>query len=374
MPRNVATALVVLVVGVLGAAVTTGAAGCGSDAGGPDLEAGGGAEDGPETPGSSGGASTNPAVPRDRFLPELIDAICSTLEPCCRAGGYDYVASACADALSGGDAGGVRLAFDRRVIEDPANTYDPQAAGDCIAYFRAFNEVCTQPSTAGRFALAQAISGGANAALAAGCFRMLSGTKKPGEPCDSEGFFSGCALTAQGYALCLAPRGADGGASEPATCRTSETVPLGASCDPDSSTVRGTVIRQCNPQIAPLDSYADQDALYRDLVLCDPASRTCKKGSELYPAAGQPCAGERNCAPSAFCGPDDVCAPRAGAGQSCATIPCSRATDCQDGTCVAGKPDGEPCTSNRECLGDCNAKNVCAPFDGIANRALCTGQ
>ncbi|MBX3208370.1 MAG: hypothetical protein KF764_25215 [Labilithrix sp.] len=305
-------------------------------------------------------------------MPELIDALCSTLEPCCKAAGYDYVAGACADALNGGDAGGAGVNIDVGMLNDPANAYDPQAAGDCIAYFRTFNKACSQPSTGDRFALARALSGGENGALALGCYRMLTGTKKPGEPC-SASFFSGCAPSPQGYGICLASREPDGGRSANATCRTTEIVPLGASCDPDPSSVQGPTIRQCDTQIPALDGYADEDAFYRDIVLCDATSRTCKKGSDVYPAAGKPCGAGRTCMPSAFCGPDNVCKARVAVGQSCATEPCASAAYCQDGSCRARKSDGEACTSNSECLGDCNARKVCAPFDGIANRALCSG-
>ncbi|MCW5831330.1 MAG: hypothetical protein KIS78_02590 [Labilithrix sp.] len=371
MSRRSSLALALILVAVAGSAV---ASGCGAGSGGPgDPSAANGGGPGGAGTGGGAGASQNPPVPRDRFVSELIDALCSTLAPCCAAAGYDHVASACTAALSGGDAG-VTIGVSTSALDNPELTYDPQAAGDCIAYFRAFNEACSQPSTEDGLAVGRSLSGAGDLANAAGCYRMIRGPRQPGEPC-TEGWFSECAPGPQGYAFCARARGADGGLAETATCHRIQTVPLGSACDGhDPSEAKDHTLRMCDSPVTSYEGYADQDALLRDMVLCDPATKTCKKGSDLYPRAGEPCGADRACMPSAYCGADGVCEARVGAGQSCATDRCSSTSTCKDGVCVARKRDGEPCTSSSECLGRCNARDVCAPFDGIANRAVCTGQ
>lgn len=337
---------------------------------GGDEPAGPGADGGAST-SSSGASGTSPAadaalapLPREQFADAVYDALCSGLEACCRNAGYDYVEGAC-DAAVRGDAGAAFGSFVDQ-LNDPTTIYDPRAAAACVQTLKANNRLCTLPSIAdpveSGLALLSVLGDSST-----GCMKAVTGPKQPGEPCEP----GQCAVPADAYLVVCGPLAPKG----PAVCRVSRLAGEGAACDDPEQ--HGAELRQCGDTSAVVPrTAAELRALIENGLSCDQG--TCKRTSSLLAKENEPCGDGRDCGFQLTCHQTSkICVPEAQLDQPCEAVLCTDGTTCDSTrkTCKAQAADGTSCAEvGVECVGDCNAKKICAPkYSGIANAQTCHG-
>lgn len=367
-------------------------AACGGGEGSPPGMAPDGA---PLPPGAQGPALPAAPIPRDQYESALYSAVCESVENCCRIEGLPFVPGACARLFEeqSGD-GGAGAGLGVPPADETSLTYDPQAAGNCVAFyretFRAYNEACNMPTpikppgqSKGEFLLAQTLQLSKRLTQLAdptACLKVFTGgAKAPGEPCTSSWECKAASRTASGQVLGASckPREAGG----PSVCHSAGVVGEGESCTTESDVLDS---RFCMPiELTDVKQQASLDAktlysLSRSLY-CDEVSRTCKKRVQV--ADGQSCADEGTvCDESrSFCrDSDDTCEPLLADGASCKNDDNCASGYCDDTQkCAAVAAEGSPCEDEEQCAtGWCSrTSNTCKSFFAVAaTPSTCSGK
>ena len=359
--------------------------GCGSDESAAPRD-GGLSADGAPLPGTTSGTAA--PIPRDQLLPALLDAFCTPLPDCCKAAGIEYIAGACSaltKSADGADAG----PYSFIPPTDNGTTYDPQAGGDCVAYYKgvlgAYNELCKQDpvptmkpgQTDIDFIIEQTQAAATNPSSpliqqqSQGCYRMFTGTKEPGAACDGQWQ---CAVpkTSIPYgaaAFCDPTKDADAG-----VCQTVSLVAEGDACDVANGTRN---LRLCIDKVP--DSADPKTLIEASMALyCDDQSHTCKRRAAV--ADGQTCDREKSrCADHSYCrSSDKTCQSLLAAGSECTGDDNCTAGQCDDtGHCAYRKAPGSACTDEDECTTTRCGKVVqtCQSYASIfASTITCTGK
>jgi hypothetical protein len=233
-----------------------------------------------------------PPLPIDEAPDRAGIAMCEGLAACCASRNFAFSPTACAAAVRGG------VTADS--LCPSGTTYDPQAAGDCIAMARAAYAACSHPV----------------GAAAAVCARICVGSTPVGGACHST---KECEGGQTGTVQCSRAEGTTGVCSQIA---------------------RGQAGDACDTTCSPRSSSQE--------VECVPVSRSALDA----PSDGARCYTSDNL----YCASDATCQPALPAGTAC-----NRDSVCQtgaycamDGTCTAQKPAGAPCNRTDECAGVCD--------------------
>lgn len=333
-------------------------------------------------PGTPGALPPAAPIPREQLESEVAKLACESIESCCQLVGLVYVAGACESRLAASDAGTVQL-FPSPPPGDPV-TYDPQAAGDCLQWYRegvrSIARACGEPVIEKRadqsqvayrrelsLQVAKGVPGG-DLGIAA-CNRIFRGTKKPGETCTGE--WECEANDPNAVLISRSCRPKDSG-SDANVCEVTVFVREGDACNPDETSSERF---GCGPPAnVALDALTADDLFY-----CAPDTRTCKRRQRV--ANGQSCADKAVfCAPlDSYCRDSDrTCQPLQADG-----APCGRDDECfsdrcdsASRKCTARKPIGETCEERDECTtARCSTSaKKCIPFPAqVATPASCSG-
>lgn len=246
------------------------------------------------------GKSDSAAAPVARSdLPTVLaDKACAALESCCRQAGVSFDVAACRTS------GGARLQQELdQQYDGPNVSYDPRAAGDCVAEISAA-AWCGQDPDAPPFDA---------------CRRAFAGTLPLGAACSRA---AECASSAQGQADCDFARG-----GVCASASTAAASPHGKSGDPCAGTCVGN---SCDTLMVP-EGSGSTPWCYRDEGLA--------------------------------CSSMQVCVPLLAKGAPCSSIDCQAGLYCDfpAGVCVDAKPNGQHCNSPYECQsGFCIGSGTCA--------------
>ena len=90
-------------------------------------------------------------------------------------------------------------------------------------------------------------------------------------------------------------------------------------------------------------------------------------GSTCFPRATE--AGGTGCYADQVCNPaTSKCAALPAAGSPCIAGRCGASAYCAAGQCAAQKADGEPCTTNGECINDCDRTSTSPTFGKCYSR------
>jgi hypothetical protein len=243
----------------------------------------------------SGGAAA--PVARDDLPTVLANAACDALGTCCQQAGATFDAAAC----SGEGSARLKQELDQR-YGGPNVTYDPQAAGDCIAELSSATFCGAAGSTPGFD----------------GCRDAFVGTLPPGAACVRA---AECARPAQGQADCDLAKG---------VCvqqTTAATSPHGKAGDPCAGTCVGD---NCTTLVLPKGAAA---------------TPWCYRSEGLA------------------CGRTSVCEPLQAKGAACSGFGCVEGSYCDfaSSVCVETKANGQHCNSPYECQsGICVDPGTCA--------------
>jgi hypothetical protein len=241
-------------------------------------------------------------------------AVCESFGSCCSKASFTFDSTNCVAA---------RTAEYQQIwgTDSSANsTYDAQAAGDCLAAFKAVAQ-CGQAEGSGNDS----------------CEKILVGKLAAGQPCVSS---AECAKPANGDASCSDANGTK-------TCQVYQSTPVtrgteGQACSTDCADANSCSIFS-SPGSAPGTTPMALVACYRsEGLFCD--AGTCGK----LKALGQTCAGFNSCVAGAFC-------------------------DNSTSRCTAPHPNGAVCQSNNECQSDnCNT-GVCGGASGVTQAECASG-
>jgi hypothetical protein len=237
--------------------------------------AGGGAAAVPTDDAMAPPDSRAPPIPIDQAADRIGAAMCDGLAACCASKGFAFSRTMCEAAVHGGATDG---------LCPSGTTYDPQAAGDCVAMERIAYAACTQPASE----------------AAALCERVCVGSTPIGE---------GCHTT----------RECQGGQAGTAEC--SRTEGMDGVCAP---LVRGQAGDACSRKGAGQPSGVTRCYASDDLYCA--SDGTCQR---LLPA-GATCASDSACQAGTYCAMDGTCTARKSAG-----TPCTSAGECA-GVCDYG--------------------------------------
>lgn len=243
----------------------------------------------------SDGAASSVAL--DDFPTALARAACDALGTCCQRANASFDAAECRSAGSAR----FKQALDQQYA-GPNVTYDPQAAGDCIAEISSAT-FCGQAGSTPGFD---------------GCRSAFVGTLPPGAACSRA---AECARPAQGQADCDLAMG---------VCvqqTTAAASPHGKAGDTCAGTCVGD---NCTTLVVPEGSAGIP---------------WCHRSEGLS------------------CGRTSVCAPLQAKGAACWGLGCVEGSYCDfaSGVCVETKPDGQHCNSPYECQsGFCVDSGTCA--------------
>lgn len=271
-----------------------------------------------------GDTDSNGAGDRDQFLAQL----CDELAPCCEAAGRPADGAQCRAFYSAfvGSAG-----------------YDQAAADACLTEFRARKDACDTSTR--------------TAPSCGKVFSTTSGTKQPGEACDSE---SDCAASDEGDVECESDY-IDGATVQQCQVR----IPGTAGSAPCVGTVDGNVTYYSGARDGiPAKGYLCDVA---DGLSCDSTTGACK----ALAAVGEACTGE--CVPSAYCEfATGVCQERLAIGSACQNDDdCVAKAFCAASTkvCTAALASGAACESSAECESKSCTNQKCAS-DGLNDLSL----
>lgn len=338
----------------------------------------------PGAPGTPGALPPAQPIPREQLAAEMAKVACEPLPNCCQAAGLEYVAGACAAALAG-DAGAV-FNIQSPPPGDTSSTYDPQAAGECVQYYRetmkALEKACAEPDPVKGPDQSQAAYqydltlqyarhlGTASLGFSA-CSRIFTGPKAPGEKCagvwECQGVLEGKPI------LTRSCRRQSSGQSNDSVCELSVLVGENEPCVADAGSVRRY---SCAPtaNVDPTTHHPD------DRFYCAPDTNTCKREREVE--MGGACADdgtfcprfEQNCRSS-----DRTCQPHLADGADCLADNDCRSDYCPQSTkkCTARKALGSPCEDDRECLSNqcANIGKTCVRFPSLrATPLTCSGK
>ena len=288
---------------------------------------------------TSNGGGTGPVASSD-FANQYAHAVCDNIAACCAKAGIGYDANACLSAAQGIIQG---------LIVNPATaagaTYDPNAAGACIDQVKQAALACGETPSQ-------------KSALNNACNKVYSGSKKPGEPCNTS---LDCQASSDGTVTCdhWSSSGGDGGTSSGTLCQVRKTPVGGEPCG--GSTGGG----------APPSVVGDCGYGASDTFMCDYQTNTCQPRK----AVGQSCTGSDTCVTTAYCAAGK-CAPRLDVGAACQPYDgsCNAQTRCDSAskTCQPKLADGAACTQSSDCAGGRCSSNKCAS-SSYADPTVCGG-
>ena len=242
-------------------------------------------------------------------------------------------------------------------VEAGTITYDSDAAGECLDFFRGVT--CRLSSTIDQ------------EAFQAACGDVFVGQVAEGGACidDEECVDDGqCFVAACGEACCVGEcvpgEGPGGGTVEiGGDCSEADCV-SGAYCQNDFMT--GTAV--CAAVVASGGACEDFDACAQGLW-CAGFDFETPGTCSAPPDRGESCEGFGLCdRADDYCDPaDQICKAVKGPGETCMvdSNECAQYTTCLDGTCTAYPGDGGDCSVIQECLGDldCSSGTCVAPAD-----------
>jgi hypothetical protein len=290
--------------------------------------------------GSTSSGGTNAPVAASDFASGYAHAVCDNVAGCCQKAGLGYDANACMTSVQGIIQG---------LLVNPANaagaTYDPNAAGDCLAQVRAAVETCST-STSSKNALDSA------------CQRVYAGKSQPGGTCTSS---VDCAPTTDGTVTCeiWSSSGSDGGSQSGSQCQVRKTPKGGEPCG-------GTTSGGAPPTVVGACEFGESDTF-----TCDYQTHTCQPRG----AIGATCESTDNCVTTAYC-TNGSCAARVGVGGACDGFSdsCDATSRCDQSTkqCVAKLADGTACTLSSDCAGGSCSSGKCRSSD-YADPTVCGG-
>jgi hypothetical protein len=273
--------------------------------------------------GDSGGAGSQEA---------FVASYCDLFTPCCAKAGLRSDGQQCKLFLG---------AF------APQGTYDKQAGEACLAEVKAASakaDFCDDTETA-----------------SAACDKVFgdpSGSKKPGETCESD---TDCAASSEGKVDCAS---SFSGTAQVRKCQVQ--VRGKAGDQPCVGTVEGSsTFSNVALDDVPAKGYLCHD---KDGLRCDSKSNSCV----AYKAVGEACTSngfDRDCVSAAYC--DTVqkkCAERKVAGAACTDSgsfsqhECTMGNYCSEAkTCMAQAAEGGACTSDTQCVSKDCVNNKCGP-------------
>lgn len=260
--------------------------------------------------GKSGGAAA--PVSRDDLPTVLAKAACDALGTCCQQAGVTFDAAACVSA------GRARLQQELdQQYSGPNVSYDPQAAGDCIAEISSAT-FCDAARKTPTFDA---------------CRNAFVGMLPPGAPCSSA---AECARPAQGQADCDLARG--GLCVQQTTAAASPHGKAGDRCagtciDNGCATL---VVPERSPGSAPTPwCYRDEGLACSSMLACVPLL-----------AKGAPCSGFV-CEAGLYCAfSSGVCTETKTNGQHCnSPYECQSGFCVDSGTCAASPVTQQTCTN-----------------------------
>ena len=288
--------------------------------------------------GTSANGGTAPPVVAGDFVSSWAHSICDNLAACCAKEGIGYDANNCLTAAEGLIQVGVNQAT------AAGATYDPAAAGDCIAESRAAAIACNDTTQSKND-------------VSSACNRVYSGKKKPGESCTSS---TDCAASADGRVTCdqWSTSSLDGGTTSGSLCQVRKTPTGGEPCGCTGG-APPAVIGACD--------YGASDTF-----ACDSASHTCVPRA----AVGAACTSSDSCVTTAYCSSSQKCVARVGVGGACTNFgsECDATSRCDMNTmlCVAKLADGAACRSGTDCTGGRCSSGKCRS-SSYADPSLCGG-
>jgi hypothetical protein len=269
--------------------------------------------------GDSGGAGSQEA---------FVASYCDLFIPCCAKAGLRSDGTQCKLFLG---------AF------APQGKYDKQAGEACLAEAKAASSKADFCDT------------GLESAVCDKVFGEPSGSKKPGETCESD---SDCAASSEGKVDCAT---AFSGSAQIRKCQVQ--VRGKAGDQPCVGTVEGnTTFSSGSGDDVPAKGYLCYD---KDGLRCDSKTNSCL----AYKAVGEACISNGDCVSTTYCDSvQDKCAERKAVGAACSETGFSSDRECVVGnycstakTCMALIAEGGACTSGVQCLsGDC-VNSKCGP-------------
>lgn len=302
---------------------------------------------GTATGGSGGSAGvTGPPVPRDQLASTLGSTFCDAIGGCCRKAGLPYDQNACITNIVGG-------------FEIPSTSakvsYDAQAAGNCVAGFKASLSAC------------QALSD----ATPDACEQVFQGQVGPGAACSIR---DECLRPAGGHASCengvcvQQPRGRLGDACA-STCTESGS---SRSCSGSGGTAGtgGTGGTGATP--GPADCYTNDGLTCSETYTCIAIARL-----------GEPCHSSEGCVEGTYCDFSlGQCATPHALGEACNGYRSCASSFCDftSSVCVPLVAEGQPCDSSEQCVSDrCvyqsgASSGTCGTDSTLATPETCSGQ
>ena len=268
------------------------------------------------------------------FALQAAHALCDTIQPCCAQTSYPYDQAACVARMQ------------QEVKEDvkpsPNTTYDPSAAGRCVAKVRELAAKCADPAD------------GDDDAAEEDCKAIYVGTTKTGEACDKS---AECAPSPEGRVRCVhygdlgspgSVQNRDGGTNPPPPVTGSQctlykkNAAKGDPCGPNNSKDGGkppTIVGACEGRVKNATLYCD----YKSLT-CQPVIAVGQPCMDLTSGA---CAGGGSCT-------NGTCAAPGAEGAACDFEGCAPGLYCArsssgdkigGGKCAKEKKTGEACSS-----------------------------
>lgn len=136
---------------------------------------------------------------------------------------------------------------------------------------------------------------------------------------------------------------------------------LGATCNDTDECLTGVCNGVCTalPTTGDTCMPATQEATCAKIGdICSQTTMTCV----AVGLSGDPCTTRADCSPIYTCGASAMCVLGPRVGEACPTGDCIDNSFCNDaGMCQAPQADGASCTSNSECIGDCDdLSGLCA--------------
>lgn len=284
--------------------------------------------------GCSGSDDGVTPVTLDKYPQEFANALCDTVAPCCKAASVPYVESTCKSAASDQWA---------QVIAQSSaahTTYDPDAAGRCIAAIKKVLASCTETPGDGT----------------AVCDKVFLGTIAVGGACTTSKDCVSPAICARDFnnpslnaaGVCAAPPSSAAHAHE------------GEACSGNCFTLSNSSSVECENFGTSGGPTVAGSCYVSDGLFCND-TQTCAKFAKI----GETCS-TGGCVDGAYCNAG-VCAAQIDSG-SCAQAQdaCSAKSYCDLGQCFAKKQDHFGCAQSEEC-----ASGICAPPSTGSGQGTC---
>lgn len=292
--------------------------------------------------GSSGGTPAGDPVPFSHYAAELSDAECEWVTPCCAELGLPIAKTDCSTVVEAEHT-------EEYASADPAYTYDPELAGDCLVATREFYD-----RVGCEFAFAPA---GIDTSALDVCNTVFQGMLEPGAPCTvdvecagppGEGAFCAQVGMEPEVTVCIIERRAAEGEACTMTC-----------------TDASSGDRSCS------DTGSDEAPLVRGICYTDDrlycADGVCQQQQPLR----APCTTDATCA-EGYCSAAGECSAAKNEGEPCgANSQCGEGLYCEGLGCAPKKANGNACTSDGECQTNRCDDYECAELIEIA--LFCAG-